>query len=500
MNTNLNQIRKGFVAGGLALAVLLLAVLLLPGCAGERYKLEDRGLLPLVESLRAEAGLPDTLTVEYFSAALTAKGYMGDYTLALAGFDEEKNFIGRYGFVWDEKEKSLAVNVPSEDLPQMAVAYNQNKDVQFLDGQAKRLPLTRQIARLDFPRYVLEFSGIKQIRAGEPILEGYGGQDFAVLAPEEYRLGLGGVADGRSGVVFTLSDGVSSAVGENRIQYDCAIADADTVTGDRDFKMEFDYYIESNYIDGNLIYFTRDFGETWISCGISPAALAETLEFYRNGVVIPEDSFSIAAGSETIALLYGERPALRISFDNGAVWEDRRFGPEVTGEDVPLWTKRFVHFFDESAGYAAFCSDWSMGTGQIRYALVTRDGGRSWTEIALPEINGGGSGNTLTGIRFADDDLMCGVVTLKSDLETEGWPHVFATVDGGASWTEIFPPWEQMPEDVLFVNKVYDVSASEDGLLLAFGFDKRRVLVGCSSLGDFLTFVSEETVAVHTVG
>jgi len=135
----------------------------------------------------------------------------------------------------------------------------------------------------------------------------------------------------------------------------------------------------------------------------------------------------------------------------------------------------------------------------MRRRLRLRDGGATWEEFPLPTADADFN-NTLTGIIFTDATMETGVVSLKSDLDTEGYPIVFITEDGGATWNEATLPWDELPPEVTYLGKVYSFSTTDSGWEISLGFNKTRVLFDCDSLTGEWHYQSEETVTVHTVG
>ena len=87
----------------------------------------------------------------------------------------------------------------------------------------------------------------------------------------------------------------------------------------------------------------------------------------------------------------------------------------------------------------------------------THDGGETWSSSAsLCE-----DGLMLDGLAFAD--ALNGVASLQSVNGDEQYPALRVTVDGGASFSELALPWESLPQDVYFLDKV-DSLTLEDGV------------------------------------
>ena len=70
-------------------------------------------------------------------------------------------------------------------------------------------------------------------------------------------------------------------------------------------------------------------------------------------------------------------------------------------------------------------------------------------------------GLILSGLAFAD--MQNGMLTMDSQFGDNSWPRVFVTNDAGNQFREIEMPWETIPEDMTFLNKV-DSLTYENGV------------------------------------
>ncbi len=494
--------RKRWIARMILTAVLILT---LCGCAEEPpaplvegtqpfvlgdYSIPDQGLAGLVERLRQSIELPKTLTVRFWQCELTPSGRLGDFSLVLGGYDGNRDSLGGFGFYYDESAQQLDYAPPetySDGMP--PPAYNANHTLESIDRELKRLPLVQQIAKLKFPRYVLRYQPGTKLAASTPILDGSAGQAYPVLSLEAFKNGEGGLSDGHTAMIFTLYDGTSLA-GENLLQYRCAPADPDTLYGDRDFTMQCDYSI-----DNGRLRFTRDWGETWLQAQITEPELEETLAFYRTRLTLPDGSWFVSpVEGGPVAFFLGNAPALRLTVDQGAHWRTAYF---PFAEDILLATRRFVGFCNSNDGYAGLGSDWSMGAGEYKTLFLTRDGGQSWQERALP-LNG--TSQTLTGVAFTDGEQ--GVVSLDPPSSEDLFPQLWATQDGGESWFELTIPWGQL-EDLDYLTKV-DTLERKDGmyqLVLGQGdYGAEKVRFTSSGLESTWILLEQWTAVQHSDG
>ena len=177
-----------------------------------------------------------------------------------------------------------------------------------------------------------------QLEAGTPVIEADSSGQFPLLSYEDYQQGLGGVSDGSSSVIISLTDG-TGATGQ-QIRYLCQAADEESLSGNPETTMQSDYRIQN----GEL-YLTGDCGETWISAGLSEAQLQETLETYHMGNILAQDSF-YADGSGTYMFFYGKIPTLKITEDSGSTWREITFDREMPR----TVTRRIIRFLDDETG------------------------------------------------------------------------------------------------------------------------------------------------------
>lgn len=409
------------------------------------YDFPSKGLSGLLELLRGAVSLPERLTLRSLDVSLSSDGQLGDFSLSLEGYDGEDS-LGVYAFQYRARDALLAYMPPDENR-QEALPYNPNNDAAYLDTEIRRLPLVRQMALLDFKRYVLSYTGNRQTQENAVLIDGANGRDYPVLTWAEYQSGQGGGGDGKTAVLFVLHDGTSAFSGKNRVIYRAKPADSASLVLSRNPEKERDFRIR----DGQLSL-TRDYGETWIPCDLEADALEDTLA-YLNASTLPEGNVYISpAPSGVLAVLYGEFPTLCLSQDGGKSWDSLPLTAPERFQGMGYGC-RIVDFLNEREGYIGLGTDWSMGRGGYKCWLSTDDGGRTWQEHPLP----GRDSEILSGLRFCD--RRHGAVSMRTISADD--PRFFVTTDGGGEWSEIALPWEE--EDFGFTVLARVAALSQEG-------------------------------------
>lgn len=152
---------------------------------------------------------------------------------------------------------------------------------------------------------------------------------------------------------------------------------------------------------------TTDGGASWQSVDMAPyAASLIDVRFTdpMNGLIVGGTNGTRNGGVAVILA----------TSDGGATWTER-FRSSGAGTNAE-WAWK-ISFPTESVGYVSVEHDGSSPDGKV---LKTTDGGRTWTELAVP---GGGS---MQGVGFVTE----------LDGWTSGRGTQMVTTDGGASWAE----------------------------------------------------------------
>ena len=223
------------------------------------FQITEKGIEGLVSVLRDYVPLPETLGLHMINAKVNSSGELQSFDLLLEGYDNSKNSTGLYWFsYWDHQMDYI----PPEQYPspELSVAYNSNNDLQALNREFLRSPWEQQFSLLQGSDFSISYNGNRQTLEGEPLIDGRNQVDFPILTWEEYQSGQGGVGDGKTSVLFTLKDHDSQSM-----IFLCDPNDPSTLVqsqqpGDQTACRE---------KDGQL-HFTRDYGETWISCDLPP--------------------------------------------------------------------------------------------------------------------------------------------------------------------------------------------------------------------------------------
>lgn len=454
------------------------------------YNLQKQGFRGLEEMFREHTVLPSTLSIESFEGSVSKEGILDDFNLLIYGYDESKEYIGVYRFTHDSKRKVVNYAGPasgiSTTLPQ---TFNENSEISYLDKELKKLPISQEISKLDFSQYEVSYSANTKPDEGEPIIKEGNNQVFPILTFDEYKSGKGGISDGHTAVIFTLSDGVDLYLGGSRIMYSCSPANSEDLYGNKNNYMKKDYYI-----NGPNVKVSRDYGENWIEIPLSEEDINETLDFYRMGIEIPEDSFYISDDiGGIIAFIYGKDPKILFSQDDGANWRNIDFTLDL---EKPI-TRRCIGFINNSEGYMAFGTDWSMGTGEGKVLYVTSDGGANWTKKDMPLQN---TSNTLTGLKFADIEK--GIVSLDGGSESNN-PILYATIDRGETWQEINIPWDTMTDDVQYLSKIDSVVFEEGVYKLTLGQGEgsnKKALFESNDIYNSWRFIKSFDAVIHYNG
>lgn len=197
------------------------------------------------------------------------------------------------------------------------------------------------------------------------------------------------------------------------------------------FSDEQDYTVRD---DG--VYFTWDGGATYSKALGGGEGVETTADM--DPCVMTDTMAAFLTVSE---LKNGQSVTLHLTHDKGQNWQTI---PLVDFTDVHPIDYLGMDFLDDSFGWFAASTGWSMGTGMMAEFYTTHDGGLTWEDQLLP----GDVGNTdgFTGMVFCSENV--GASTTHSPNESD-WPRLFLTPDGGRSWQEPILPWDNLDDDGL---------------------------------------------------
>lgn len=184
------------------------------------------------------------------------------------------------------------------------------------------------------------------------------------------------------------------------------------------------------------VYFTWDGGATYSKAMDAGDEVETTADL--NSCTMTDTMAAFLTVSE---LKNGQSVTLHLTHDKGQNWQTI---PLADFTDVHPINYLAMDFLDDSFGWIAASTGWSMGTGMMAKFCTTHDGGLTWEDQLLP----GDVGNTdgFTGVVFCNENT--GAATTQSPNESD-FPRLFLTPDGGRSWQEPILPWDNLTDDGL---------------------------------------------------
>lgn len=457
-----------------------------------RYTLQESGFVGLQEMLDRSEGLPYDYDVAYFQAELDKNGRVASFRLSLNTFDESGDYAGLASYDYNGDTDTLSyTGLQTGTGGTVVYQPNANATIDYLDTQFKTIPLTEQIRVSGLERYYIQYQPYTQIEEGTPIFDGRENTAFPILTQEEYNDGKGGISDGKTNVVFRLYDGTSIAMGQQYL-YVCKPIDPDAAVGNQSSMMECDYYINNG-----TLKLTRDYGQSWIETDITAEELQETLTFHRSSFSLPPESLFLTTNETLpIAYFYGSNPKLKILQPGADTWTTVTEFP-TTEDYMREITHRVVGFVTPDFGYAALGTDWSMGAGESKAAYITTDGGRTWTEQALPEVC---TSKTLLDLYMATETV--GVLSLSEGVD--GYlPVIYVTDNAMQDWIGISLPYETLPAEVQYLSRIERLEIADGQYTLVLGQGDSGTLKAVfvsDSLAEGWTFQTTYRSTVHTVG
>lgn len=451
-----------------------------------KYNLSKNGLDEMIEIIQKSDKMTNKYTISYFDARLDKVGNMESFTLSLNTFDESGEYVGRVGYTYSKN--NLSYVEPTNDNLELVIEYDENSNIEYISKCIKKIPLKEQIEMSNLDSYVIRYQPNIIIKEGNPIFD-MRIEEKEALSKEDYDLGKGGISSGNTNVVIRLYDGVS-LVSEEQYLYVFNVLDTEAQNNPNNM-MDADYYINNG-----ILKFTRDYGKTWIDTDITKEQLEETLEFHRNSLALPANSWFMTQNMYLpIAYFYGEEPTLKLSLDNGSSWEKIEFRKnEEFGNYI---TRRVVGFTTKNVGYVALGTDWSMALGENKKMYLTKDSGKTWEERQLPLT---GTSSTLVDLCMYDENN--GVLILDNGVDVN-FPLIYATNNSGKSWYEVELSYFNLPDEITYLVDIDSITKENNEYVITLGQGELGTLKAVFKTYNLINpwnFSKTMRKNIHTVG
>lgn len=433
--------------------------------------------------------------IAFLSIKLNKKGNIKRIDMTVNYFDNDYNYVGsgyynykdeNLEFGYERKEDCKTVSDCT--INKMLVReYFKSLNIKYLSNQIKKIPFREQIKLSNLRFYEVSIQSNQKFSEVTNVFDMRDNKKIKALTLDDYEAGKGGTITPGIYLVITLSDG-SSVTADEMYKYIF-----DNVDGDIkriDYTMETDYYINGK----NQLLFTRDYGNNWIETDLSSDQVKETLNFYRD-ISLQNSSWFISVNELIpIAYFYGEQPKLKISTDNGITWSEKNF--DIINNDMYKdITHRIVGFNDQNFGYVALGTDWTMGSGEFKKAYLTKNSGKDWESIDLPE-----NCTNKTLIDFIMYDENNGIVLLNNNQENE-FPYMYITKDKGNFWERVEYA-HKIPKEVVYISNIDFIEKKDNEYIITLSqgdSSTTKVKLISSDLINW-TYDSTFTSNIHTVG
>ncbi len=459
------------------------------------YNLQNKGLEEFIEIMNKTENQKNLKSnIVGLNIDLNKKGNIKSISLSINYFDNDLKYVGR-GY-YNYKNKNLEYSYESvkecktvtdcEINSSLVMEYSKSLNISYLSDKLKTIPFKNQIKLSNLDYYVVSIYPNKKFSDSTVVFDMRDNKKIEALNFDDYKAGKGGTVSQGIYLTITLSDG-SSVVAPEIYQYIFDNVDGDTKKVD--YSMETDYYINSK----NELLFTRDYGNNWIKTDISSNEVEETLDFYKD-ISLKNSSWFISTNELVpIAYFYGKQPKLKISTDNGNNWIEKTF--ELANTEVHKdITRRIVGFTDQNFGYVALGTDWTMGSGEIKKAYITKNSGNDWETIELPE-----NGTSKTLIDFIMYDEKTGIVLLHNNQKE--FPYIFSTINGGESWENV-GYINEIPKTVTYLSNIDNIEKENNKYIITLSQgDSATTKIKLIS-SDLINWKYDSTFTsnIHTVG
>lgn len=433
--------------------------------------------------------------IAFLSIKLNKKGNIKRIDMTVNYFDNDYNYVGSGYYNYKDKNlefgyerKENCKTVSDCTINKMLVReYFKSLNIKYLSNQIKKIPFREQIKLSNLRFYEVSIQSNQKFSEVTNVFDMRDNKKIKALTLDDYEAGKGGTITPGIYLVITLSDG-SSVTADEMYKYIFDNVDSDIKR--IDYTMETDYYINGK----NQLLFTRDYGNNWIETDLSSDQVKETLNFYRD-ISLQNSSWFISVNELIpIAYFYGEQPKLKISTDNGITWSEKNF--DIINNDMYKdITHRIVGFNDQNFGYVALGTDWTMGSGEFKKAYLTKNSGKDWESIDLPE-----NCTNKTLIDFIMYDENNGIVLLNNNQENE-FPYMYITKDKGNFWERVEYA-HKIPKEVVYISNIDFIEKKDNEYIITLSqgdSSTTKVKLISSDLINW-TYDSTFTSNIHTVG
>lgn len=220
------------------------------------------------------------------------------------------------------------------------------------------------------------------------------------------------------------------------------------------------------------IFRTQDGGATWRDITPPQPTPPPGVNLVAIGDFLDASTGWVAYGGQD----YPPLPYVYVWYthDGGTTWQFSAIDSSVSPE---AFSPMFIDFADDQHGWLMFY----LGAGMMhQYAAIfaTRDGGATWTDILDPYSDGGIQSFAKTGMVFVDSQTGW---LARDGHGVDPIPHIFRTSDGGGTWERIDLPAQAGEPD--FIDQWACGTYSPN----AFSAQSVVVAMKCLRIDDFKT-------------
>ena len=136
-----------------------------------------------------------------------------------------------------------------------------------------------------------------------------------------------------------------------------------------------------------------------------------------------------------------------------------------------------------------------MGSGEFKMAYITKDSGKTWEDINLPEA---GTSKTLKDFIMYDENT--GVLLLYNN-ESPDFPNMYITKDKGRNW-ELVSYKEEVPDDVSYISNIDAIDKKDNYYIITLSLGDSATTKIRLKATDLINwkYDSRFTSSIHLVG